>query len=342
MNLPSNLLPSHSLRERNTLGFTVLAQMALPITTPSQIPEAIAFAKDQGLSYQVLGSGSNVVLPSELPGLTLLMDMDSIELVHSNDAGVQLKVAAGVNWHHFVGWTLDHGYAGLENLALIPGTVGAAPIQNIGAYGVEVKDYIEYLEAFDCESMQWVKLDQADCQFSYRNSVFKANPRRYVISAVIFNLPHPWQPRITYADLQHYFANRSIDSIAAKDIYLAVCAIRNQKLPDPKVIGNVGSFFQNPIVSNADLLTLKEQYPNIVSYVENATHSKLAAGWLIDQCGLKGMQSGAVGVHDKQALVLTHRGNGSANELLALAKTIQGTVKDRFGVDLVIEPVVYS
>jgi UDP-N-acetylmuramate dehydrogenase len=247
-----------------------------------------------------------------------------------------------VNWHHFVGWTLDHGYGGLENLALIPGTVGAAPIQNIGAYGVEVKDYVEHVEAFDCESMQWVKLYQSDCQFSYRNSIFKTNPSRYVISTVVFNLPHTWQPRITYADLQSYFVNRSIDSIAPKDIFTAVCAIRSQKLPDPKVIGNVGSFFQNPIVSNSHLLILKEQYPKIVSYTESATHSKLAAGWLIDQCGFKGMQSGAVGVHDKQALVLTHRGNGSASELLALAKTIQGAVKERFGVNLVIEPVVYK
>jgi len=163
-----------------------------------------------------------------------------------------------------------------------------------------------------------------------------------VISTIVFNLPHIWQPRITYADLQSYFANRSIDSIKANDIFTAVCMIRSQKLPDPKVIGNVGSFFQNPIVSNSHLLTLKEQYPKIVSYMESTTHSKLAAGWLIDQCGFKGMQLGSVGVHDKQALVLTHQGNGSSTELLMFAKTIQETVRERFGVDLDIEPVVYK
>jgi UDP-N-acetylmuramate dehydrogenase len=342
MNLPSNLLPSYSLRERNTLGFTVSAQMALPITTLSQIPEAIAYAKDQGLPYQVLGGGSNVVLPSQLLGLTLLMDMDVIEVIQNTDAGVQLRVAAGVNWHHFVGWTLDHGYGGLENLALIPGTVGAAPIQNIGAYGVEVKDYVEHVEAFDCESMQWVKLYQSDCQFSYRNSIFKTNPSRYVISTVVFNLPHTWQPRITYADLQSYFVNRSIDSIAPKDIFTAVCAIRSQKLPDPKVIGNVGSFFQNPIVENSKLTELKQRYPAIVAYPENANHSKLAAGWLIDQCGFKGLRAGNVGVHDKQALVLINLGKGNARELLALAHQIQETIRDRFGVDLVIEPIIFS
>ena len=342
MNLPSNLLPSYSLRERNTLGFTVLAQMAVPITTPSQIPEAIAFAKDQGLPYQVLGGGSNVVLPIQLSGLTLLMDMDVIEVVQNNVAGVQLRTAAGVNWHHFVGWTLDHGYGGLENLALIPGTVGAAPIQNIGAYGVEVKDYVEHVEAFDCESMQWVKLYQSDCQFSYRNSIFKVNPSRYVISTIVFNLPHIWQPRITYADLQSYFANRSIDSIKANDIFTAVCTIRSQKLPDPKVIGNVGSFFQNPIVKNSKLTELKQRYPAIVAYPENANHSKLAAGWLIDQCGFKGLRAGNVGVHDKQALVLINLGKGNARELLALAHQIQETIRDRFGVDLVIEPIIFS
>jgi len=190
--------------------------------------------------------------------------------------------------------------------------------------------------------MQWVKLYQSDCQFSYRNSIFKTNPSRYVISTVVFNLPHTWQPRITYADLQRYFVNRSIDSIKANDIFTAVCTIRSQKLPDPKVIGNVGSFFQNPIVENSKLTELKQRHPAIVAYSENANHSKLAAGWLIDQCGFKGVQVGSVGVHDKQALVLTHRGNGNSTELLMLAKTIQETVRESYGIDLVIEPVIYK
>ena len=190
--------------------------------------------------------------------------------------------------------------------------------------------------------MQWVTLDRAHCQFSYRHSLFKANSQRYVIAAVNFVLHKQWQPRISYADLQGYFSGKEHSFITPQAIFNAICAIRTQKLPDPKQIGNVGSFFQNPIVENSKLTELKQRYPAIVAYPENANHSKLAAGWLIDQCGFKGMQSGAVGVHDKQALVLTHRGNGSASELLALAKTIQGAVKERFGVDLVIEPVVYK
>ena len=342
MNLPGNPLPAYSLRQRNTLGFEVKAGCAIPITEAKQIAGAIAYAKDHDMPYQVLGSGSNVVLPDTLSGLTLLMDIAGIEIVSQDSNGVNLKVGAGVSWHELVIWTLEHSYPGLENLALIPGTVGAAPIQNIGAYGVEIENYINSVEAFDSQAMQWVTLDRAHCQFSYRHSLFKAHPLRYIISAVNLYLPKQWQPRINYADLQHFFAGKENGSITPLAIFEAVCEIRTQKLPDPKQIGNVGSFFQNPIVENSMLAELKQRHPAIVAYPEDTNHSKLAAGWLIDQCGFKGVQVGSVGVHDKQALVLTHRGNGSALELLALAKTIQGAVKERFGVDLVIEPVVYK
>ena len=342
MNLPGNPLPAYSLRQRNTLGFEVKAGCAIPITEAKQIAGAIAYAKDHDMPYQVLGSGSNVVLPDTLSGLTLLMDIAGIEIVSQDSNGVNLKVGAGVSWHELVIWTLEHSYPGLENLALIPGTVGAAPIQNIGAYGVEVKDYIDSVEAFDCQTMQWVTLDRAHCQFSYRHSLFKAKPQRYIIAAVNFVLPKQWQPRISYADLQHFFAGKENDSITPLAIFEAVCEIRTQKLPDPKQIGNVGSFFQNPIVENSMLAELKQRHPAIVAYPEDTNHSKLAAGWLIDQCGFKGVQVGSVGVHGKQALVLTHRGNGNSTELLMLAKTIQETVRERYGIDLVIEPVIYK
>ncbi len=172
--------------------------------------------------------------------------------------------------------------------------------------------------------------------------MFKDEPNRFVIAAVIFDLPKAWQPRISYADLANHFANRSVDAITAPEIFKAVCAIRTQKLPDPKVIGNVGSFFQNPVISNQQLQILKEHFPQMVSYPESTTHSKLAAGWLIDQCGFKGMQMGNVGVHDKQALVLTHRGGGNASELLKLAEQIQRKVKETFGVELVVEPIIIN
>jgi UDP-N-acetylmuramate dehydrogenase len=341
MKLASNPLPNYALRQRNTLGFEVNAQFALPITNAQQIPEAIAFAKAHMLPYQVLGGGSNVVLPRQLAGLTLLMDIDSIEVLASNAADTILRVGAGVGWHAFVRWTLEQGYPGLENLALIPGTVGAAPIQNIGAYGVEVRQYIDAVEAYDCESGSWVKLSNTDCRFRYRHSLFKDEPKRFMITAVIFRIPQAWQARIDYRDLKQFFANSPSASISAMDVLNAVCAIRTQKLPDPKQIGNVGSFFQNPIVPKEQLHILQAQYPQIVSYPEDASHSKLAAGWLIDQCGFKGMQVGNVGVHKNQALVLTHFGHGNSDELIALAKQIQEKVKKHFGVDLVIEPVIF-
>lgn len=340
MKRSSNPLPNHSLRQRNTLGFEVSAQYALPIQEDHEVPVAIAFANDRGLPYRILGGGSNVVLPNTLKGLTLLMDIDFMEVHEKSEESTLTRVGAGTPWHSFVAWTLEQGYLGLENLALIPGTVGAAPIQNIGAYGVEVKDYIDTVEAYDCETGSWAKLSNADCHFRYRHSLFKDDPKRYVITAVVFRLPRTWQPRIGYADLKSFFANVPDASITAQSIFDAVCAIRTQKLPDPKQIGNVGSFFQNPIVPNEQLRTLKEAFPQIVSYPESTTHSKLAAGWLIDQCGFKGMQAGNVGVHTNQALVLTHFGNGNSEELLKLATHIQRTVKDRFGVDLLIEPVI--
>ena len=342
MNFDCKPLTNYSLRERNTLGFVVTAQWALPITQAEQIPSAIQWAKGAELPYCTLGGGSNVVLPAQLPGLTLLMDIDFIEVLEDDAVKTRLRVGAGVNWHVFVRWTLGQNYLGFENLALIPGTVGAAPIQNIGAYGVEVKEYIDTLEAYDCQTNQWVSLSKKDCQFSYRHSVFKDEPNRFVIVAVIFDLPKVWQPRVSYADLTNHFAKRSVGAITAPEIFEVVCAIRTQKLPDPKVIGNVGSFFQNPVIFNYQLQSLKGQFPQIVSYPESATHSKLAAGWLIDQCGFKGMQMGNVGVHDKQALVLTHQGGGNAMELLRLAGQIQKKVKATFGVELTVEPMIYS
>ena len=342
MNFDCKPLANYPLRERNTLGFEVVAQWVLPITQAEQIPPAIRWANNAGLPHRVLGGGSNVVLPAQLPGLTLLMDIDFIEVLENLAAKTRLRVGAGVNWHDFVRWTLDQNYRGIENLALIPGTVGAAPIQNIGAYGVEVKQYIDAVEAYDCQSNQWVSLSKKDCRFAYRHSVYKDEPNRFVITAVIFDLPKVWQPRISYADLANHFTNWVVDTITAPAIFDAVCAIRTQKLPDPKVIGNVGSFFQNPVISNQQLQTLKEQFPQIVSYPESATHGKLAAGWLIDQCGFKGMQLGNVGVHDKQALVLTHRGGGNAGELLGLAGQIQKKVKETFGVELTREPIVFE
>jgi UDP-N-acetylmuramate dehydrogenase len=336
------MLPNFSLRARNSFGFEVLAEQAYSITHADQIGPVIQAIEAGGLPWRVMGGGSNVILPPLLSGVTLLMDIAGQAITQQDTSGVVVSVGAGVNWHDFVIWTLDQSLPGLENLALIPGTVGAAPIQNIGAYGVEVGEYVQSIEAYDCHSKALVNLPASECVFTYRNSIFKANPNRYIITRVHFYLSVAWSPRLRYADLTAAFANDH--SPTAEEVMVAVCKIRNRKLPDPKLIGNAGSFFQNPIVEQSQYLHLLEQFPELVSYPEGDEGSgkrKLAAGWMIDRCGFKGMRAGAVGVYQHQALVLVNHGGGSADSVLALAKTIQDKVQDTFGVALAIEPIRY-
>ena len=336
------MLPNFSLRARNSFGFEVLAEQAYSITRAEQIRVVMEAIEAAGLPWRVLGGGSNVILPPTLPGVTLLMDIGGQAITRQDESGAVVSVGAGVNWHDFVIWTLDQSLPGLENLALIPGTVGAAPIQNIGAYGVEVGEYIQSIEAYDCHSKTLVNLPASDCAFTYRNSIFKAHPNRYIITRVHFYLPAAWSPRLRYADLAAAFVNRHAPT--AEEVMVAVCKIRNRKLPDPKLIGNAGSFFQNPIVEKAQYLVLLEQFPELVSYPEGNERDgkrKLAAGWMIDRCGFKGLRAGAVGVYERQALVLVNHGGGSADSVLALAKTIQDKVQATFGVALSIEPIRY-
>jgi UDP-N-acetylmuramate dehydrogenase len=287
-----------------------------------------------------LGGGSNVILSESLSGATLLINILGQELVKSDDENSWLAVGAGVNWHELVSWTLENNLPGLENLALIPGTVGAAPIQNIGAYGVEVGEYIDSIEAFDLATHAFVNLSQEACQFAYRDSYFKQNPNRFIVTKVVFRIPKAWQARLQYADLANQFAE-SNSSPSAQQIFDAICTIRSNKLPDPKVIGNAGSFFQNPIVSTEQCEQLSKQFPNLVSYPDGNGKRKLAAGWLIDQCGFKGKRVGPVGVYEKQALVLVNHGGGTSTDILDLAKNIQEKVLGRFGVELEIEPNIF-
>jgi UDP-N-acetylmuramate dehydrogenase len=293
--------------------------------------------EEKKLHWRVLGGGSNVILPEYLPGATLLMNIRDQEILKSDTQNTWLSVGAGVDWHELVAWTLEHNLLGLENLALIPGTVGAAPIQNIGAYGVEVGEYIDSIEAFDSATQAFVTLPQESCQFAYRDSYFKQNPNRFIVTKVIFKFPKAWQARLQYADLAKQFMDAN-SNLSAKEIFDAVCAIRSQKLPDPKVIGNAGSFFQNPIISDAQYELLIQQFPGLVSYPDVTGKRKLAAGWLIDQCGFKGKRVGSVGVYEKQALVLVNHGGGTSTDILNLAKSIQEAVLSKFSVQLEIEP----
>jgi UDP-N-acetylmuramate dehydrogenase len=292
---------------------------------------------DKKLAWRVLGGGSNVILPESLSGATLLINILGQEIIKSDQEYSWLSVGAGVNWHELVSWTLEHNLPGFENLALIPGTVGAAPIQNIGAYGVEIGEYIDSIEAFDSAAQAFVTLPQEACQFAYRDSYFKQNPNRLIVTKVIFKIPKSWKPRLQYADLAKQFAE-SNSSPSAKQVFDAVCAIRSKKLPDPAVIGNAGSFFQNPIVDNAQYARLIKQFPELVSYPDATGTRKLAAGWLIDQCGFKGKRIGDVGVYENQALVLINYGGSTSADILNLAKQIQDEVLKRFTVQLKIEP----
>ena len=325
-----------SLESRNTFGLPAIAELAYAITSPDQLPGLMAHTLNEGGSWRVLGGGSNVVLPSALSGVTLLMNISGQEIIDSTDHFTAVAVGAGENWHDFVVWTLEQNLPGLENLALIPGTVGAAPIQNIGAYGVEVANFIGRIEAFDSKEQAFVTLSKADCHFAYRDSYFKQNPGRFIVTKVVFNIPKAWIPRLTYADLAKRFSDHS--SPSAQEIFTAVCNIRQSKLPDPKIIGNAGSFFQNPIVDTTQHEILLAHHPSLVSYPDTPRTRKLAAGWLVDQCGFKGYRSGPAGVYEKQALVIVNHGGARANDILELASAIQKKVKERFGVELQIEP----
>jgi UDP-N-acetylmuramate dehydrogenase len=334
---PAKLTPNLGLKHRNSFGLDSKAELAYEIASADQIPALMKELGDKKLAWRVLGGGSNVILPESLSGATLLINILGQEIIKSDQEYSWLSVGAGVNWHELVAWTLEHNIPGFENLALIPGTVGAAPIQNIGAYGVEIGEYIDTIEAFDSAAQAFVTLPQEACQFAYRDSYFKQNPNRLIVTKVIFKIPKSWKPRLQYADLAKQFSE-SNSSPSAKQIFDAVCAIRSNKLPDPKVIGNAGSFFQNPIVSTEQCEQLNKQFPNLASYPDDNGKRKLAAGWLIDQCGFKGKRVGPVGVYEKQALVLVNHGGGTSTDILNLAKNIQEEVLGKFGVWLEIEP----
>ena len=334
---PAKLTANLGLKLRNSFGLDSTAELAYEISSANQLPALMKELGDKKLTWRALGGGSNVILPESLPGATLLINILGQEIIKSDEEYSWLSVGAGVNWHELVSWTLEHNLPGFENLALIPGTVGAAPIQNIGAYGVEIGEYIDSIEVFDSAAHAFVTLPQEACQFAYRDSYFKKNPNRFIVTKVAFKIPKVWHARLQYADLKMQFAE-SNSSPSAKQIFDAVCTIRSKKLPDPAVIGNAGSFFQNPIVDNDQYDLLLKQFPNLVSYPDTPGMHKLAAGWLIDQCGFKGKRIGPVGVYENQALVLVNHGGGTSTDILGLAKNIQAEVMGKFGVQLEIEP----
>jgi UDP-N-acetylmuramate dehydrogenase len=287
----------------------------------------------------VLGGGSNVLFAGDPAGTVLVLGAQKIEILEDDGERVIVRADAGVEWHALVLWTLGHGLAGLENLALIPGTVGAAPIQNIGAYGVEVRECIHVVEAFERTTGQFQQLDAQACAFAYRDSLFKREPERFVVTAVEFALTRIPVLRLDYAGLGDELVAMGIDTPTASQVAEAVCRIRRRKLPDPALLGNAGSFFKNPIVPVAQADALKAEHPALPMFRGNddATR-KLSAAWLIDSCGWKGHRDGDAGVAESHALVLVNYGQATGTQLLDLARRIAGSVRERFGVALEPEP----
>jgi UDP-N-acetylmuramate dehydrogenase len=304
---------------------------------------------ESGTPPFVLGGGSNLVITGDIKQLVIKVEISGRRLVEESAKGWVVEAGAGEDWHDFVRWTLEQGYPGLENLALIPGTVGASPVQNIGAYGVELHDRFSALDAIDLQTGQSFTLDAAKCGFGYRDSVFKHTPAgekglglagRALITHVRFWLPKPWKPVLGYADLDRKMAEAGVSSPSAQQIFDWVCAIRRAKLPDPAVIGNAGSFFKNPTVSREQCADIIAREPKVVHYPMADGSIKLAAGWLIDACGWRGKGVGNAGVYERQALVLVNRGGATGGEVMTLAKAIQTSVYERFGILLETEPVV--
>jgi UDP-N-acetylmuramate dehydrogenase len=335
---PIPLQRDFSLRNFNTFGIDARALVYVAVDGVDTLRAVRADAELAALPRLVLGGGSNVLFVGDHPGLVLHMRGRGIEVVGQDADFTYVRAAAGESWHGLVQWTLAQGLGGLENLSLIPGSVGAAPIQNIGAYGIELKDRFQSLTAFDFVSGDLIVLDRAACRFGYRDSIFKHALRdRAVVLDVTLALPRHWQANAAYADVAQVLAG--IAAPGPGDIADAVIGIRQRKLPDPAQIGNAGSFFKNPIVEAGLRDSLLAQHPALVSYRQPDGGYKLAAGWLIDQCGWKGRSLGAAGVYDKQALVLVNRGGASGAEVAALAEAIRQDVHGRFGVWLEPEPV---
>lgn len=331
-----------SLRELNTFGIEAHAHTFVSVKTVADLEAIAADPQLSVLPRLILGGGSNLLLTKDVAGLVLYMANTGRMVVGESEQQVIVRAEAGENWHDFVQWTLSQGLPGLENLSLIPGSVGAAPIQNIGAYGSELAEFFHSLTFFDFQTGETRFLSREECRFGYRDSIFKHGLRdRAVIINVSFALPRQWQPNLRYAELAAELAARSVLAPSALDIADVVIAIRRRKLPDPAEIGNAGSFFKNPVVSTEQHAQLLAKHPQLVSYPQADGSVKLAAGWMIDQCGWKGRSLGAAGVHERQALVLVNRGGATGEEVLALAARIRSDIFQSFEVDLEMEPVIF-
>ena len=333
--------PGVSLKPYNSFGVDVQARLFAEAHSDSDVREALAYAAAHDVPLLVIGGGSNLLLTADIQSLVLRMATRGIRILSDDGSKAVIEAEAGEPWHPFVQHTLAQGLSGLENLSLIPGTVGAAPMQNIGAYGVEIKDVFAGLTALDRQTGELRDFTLAECNFAYRDSLFKQEPGRWLILRVRFILDRAAHLHLEYGPVRQRLTEQGIDQPTATDVSHAICSIRNEKLPDPAVLGNAGSFFKNPLVSAALVAQLKGEYPDLVAYAQPDGQMKLAAGWLIERAGWKGFREADAGVHKLQALVLVNYGTATGLQLLNLAQRIQRDVAERFHVDLEMEPNQY-
>lgn len=338
------MLKEHiSLKSFNTFGVDVKARFFSEITSSEQLVRILNLAEIANHSKLVLGEGSNILFTENFPGLILQMRIPGIQKISEDEQHVYLEVGAGENWHQLVMYCLERGYGGLENLSLIPGTVGAAPLQNIGAYGVELEKVFHQLTALRIEDKTFHNFDHQSCQFSYRESIFKTQLRnQYIITSVRLRLYKQPVFNIEYAPLQKLLEHIGHEHLTIKTISDAVIKIRREKLPDPKTLGNAGSFFKNPVLNHEQFTQLIQAFPQAPHFViEDTHHYKIPAAWLIEQCGWKGHRSGNAGVHNQHALVLVNYGEETGKNIHALAEAIKASVRQKFNLELTSEVNIY-
>lgn len=335
------VLSGVSLKPFNTFGVDVQAQLFAEARDDQEVRQALAYSAEHDVPLLVIGGGSNLLLTDDVRALVLRMASRGIRIVKEDCAQGIIEAEAGEPWHPFVQSCLQLGFSGLENLSLIPGTVGAAPMQNIGAYGVEIKDVFHSLTALDRLSGELCEFSLEDCRFGYRDSVFKQQPGRWLILRVRFTLQRAPSLHLEYGPVRQRLDDMGIKEPTPFDVSRAICEIRSEKLPDPAVLGNAGSFFKNPLVTAGQSEAIKRNYPGVVGYPQADGRVKLAAGWLIEQAGWKGFREGDAGVHALQSLVLVNHGQATGLQLLSLARRIQADIAERFGVELEMEPNLY-
>lgn len=328
------ILENFDLKKFNTFHISAHARYFADIPTLADLQEVLSWSREHKIPFMLIGQGSNILFKQDFPGLIIELNIKGKEVLNETSTHADIRAMCGENWHELVRYTLGTNLYGLENLSLIPGTVGAAPVQNIGAYGVEVKDTLLELQALEIATGSYQIFSNAACKFSYRNSVFKQELRdKYIICSATFRLSKDARINLEYPSLRDAF--RGFESAAITPLMVSdmVCGIRSSKLPDPSKLGNAGSFFWNPRISLQQFALLTQEYPTIAAYPENG-HMKIAAAWLIEQAGWKGYREGDVGVHQDHALVLVNYGAASGAELVRLSEKIQASVLEKFGIQL--------